>query len=296
VKTRVRLAAAALALPLLLSGCSLLLTTRKLPIPKAPMVTQTVAADELVNRLNQRWAALDSLYAKVEIQASVLRTKEGEAKDYTTIGGIIMIRKPELLRVYGRFPVLGTRMFDLTSDGADFTLFIPSSSKALKGSNSLKKKSANPMENMRPGFFLDAMIVRGLEKQDEYMVTADTIMVEDAARKRLYSVPEYKLSVMRPIADSHELEPKRVVYFHRDDLLPYQQDIYDSDGNLETQVFYAQYTDFGGSLYPSTVTIKRPLEEYQIVLTVDTVKENMTLKDDQFQITLPEGTQIQNLE
>jgi outer membrane lipoprotein-sorting protein len=101
---------------------------------------------------------------------------------------------------------------------------------------------------------------------------------------------------MRSKADSHELEPKRVVYFHRDDLLPYQQDIYDSEGNLETEVKYAQYADFGGALYPSSVTIKRPLEEYQIVLTVDTVKENMTLKDDQFQITLPEGTQIQKLE
>ena len=294
MKTRLRLATAALALPLLLSGC--MWTTRKLPIPKAPSSVQTVSADELVNRLNKRWQALDSLYAKVEIQASVLRTKEGEAKDYTTIGGIIMIRKPELLRVYGRFPVIGTRMFDLTSDGKDFTLFVPSNSKAVKGSNSLRKKSANAMENMRPGFFLDAMIVRGLEAQDEYMVTADTDMQEDTARKRLLSVPEYKLSIMRPKADSHELEPRRVVYFHRDDLLPYQQDLYDSDGNLETEVKYAQYADFGGGLYPSRVTIKRPLEEYQIVLTVDTVKENMTLKDDQFQITLPEGTQIQNLE
>jgi outer membrane lipoprotein-sorting protein len=296
VKAHCCLAAAALVLPLLLSGCSLLPTTRKLPIPKGPMVTQTVAADELVARLNRRWEALDSLYAKVDIQASVLRTKVGEAKDYTTIGGIIMIRKPELLRVYGRAPVIGTRIFDLTSDGQDFTLYIPSSSKAVKGSNSLKKKSANQLENMRPGFFLDAMIVRGLEKQDEYMVTADTIMVEDAARKRLYSVPEYKLSVMRPKAGSPELEPRRVVYFHRDDLLPYQQDLYDSDGDLETQVIYEQYADFGGGLYPSKVTIKRPLEEYQIVLTVDTVKENMALKDDQFQITLPEGTKIQNLE
>jgi outer membrane lipoprotein-sorting protein len=295
VKARCCLASvAALALPLLLSGC--MWTTRKLPIPKAPSVVQTVSADELVNRLNKRWDALDSLYAKVEIQASVLKTKEGTAKDYTTIGGIIMIRKPELLRVYGRAPVIGTRIFDLTSDGADFTLFVPSGSKAVKGSNSLRKKSANPLENMRPGFFLDAMIVRGLEPRDEYMVTADTIMVEDAARKRLYSVPEYKLSIMRSKADSHELEPKRVVYFHRDDLLPYQQDIYDSEGNLETEVKYAQYADFGGALYPSSVTIKRPLEEYQIVLTVDTVKENMTLKDDQFQITLPEGTQIQKLE
>ena len=85
----------------------------------------------------------------------------------------------------------------------------------------------------------------------------------------------------------------RVITFRRDDLLPYQQDIYDNDGNLETQVDYANYQDFDSVSYPSTITIKRPLEDYQIVMTVDKVVENQTLTDDQFQIKIPEGTKIQ---
>ncbi|MGA2808061.1 MAG: hypothetical protein ABSE87_07980 [Terracidiphilus sp.] len=288
-------AAATLILPvLLLSGC--LFTTRRLPIPKPPTVTQTVAPDELVNRLNQRWAALQSLNATVEIQASVLKTREGLAKDYTSFRGHILMRKPELLRVLGQVPVLGTRMFDMASDGKNFTLFIPSKNKAVKGPNALKKKSTNQVENMRPGFFFDAMVVRGLDPGDEYGVTAETTTVEDAARKHLYSIPEYKLSIWRRKGSTQELTPVRVVRFHRDDLLPYEQDVYDSDGNLETQVLYSRYADFGDNKYPSTVTIKRPLEEYQIVLTVDKVVENMALTDDQFQIKIPEGTEIQNLE
>ena len=88
----------------------------------------------------------------------------------------------------------------------------------------------------------------------------------------------------------------RVVTFHRDDLLPYQQDLYDNDGNLETQVSYADYQNFGTEQYPSTVVIKRPLEEYQIVLTVEKVVANMKLTDDQFQIKLPEDMKIQHLQ
>jgi outer membrane lipoprotein-sorting protein len=287
--------AAALALPaLLLSGC--LFTTRKLPVPKAPSMVQTVTPDELVARLNQRWAALESLNATVEIQASVLKTKEGVAKDYTTFRGHILIRKPELMRVLGQVPVLGTRMFDMASDGKTFTLYIPAMSKAVKGSNSLKKKSANPLENMRPGSFFDAMVVQGLAPDDLYGVVADSETVEDAARKHLFTVPEYILSISRRKPGSQQLTPVRVVVFRRDDLLPYQQDLYDSEGNLETQVDYANYRDFGSGKYPSKVTIKRPLEEYQLVLTVERVQENMTLTDDQFQIKLPEGTKIQNLE
>jgi outer membrane lipoprotein-sorting protein len=292
---RFRLAAAlALALPVLLSGC--LFTTRRLPVPRPPTTVQTVTPEELVNRLNQHWDALDSLTAKVEIQASVLKSREGLAKDYTTFGGVILMRKPEMLRVVGRVPVIGVPMFDMESDGKDFTLYIPSRKKAYTGPNALNKKSPNQLENMRPGFFLDALVVRGLDKDDLYGVTADTETVEDAAKKHLFTVPEYVLSISRRKPGTQELTPVRVITFHRDDLMPYQQDIYDKDGNLETEVFYERYGDFGPNHYPSTVRIKRPLEDYQIVLTLESVTENMKLSDDQFVVKIPEGTEVQRLE
>jgi outer membrane lipoprotein-sorting protein len=290
-----RALAATLVFPLLLlSGC--LWTTRKLPIPKPPSITQTVTPDELVAQLNQSWAAIDSLNATVEIQASVLKSKEGVARDYTTFRGHILIRKPEMLRVLGQVPVLGSRMFDMASDGKSFTLLIPSKNLAVKGLNAVNKKSANQLENLRPGFFLDAMVVSGLEPDDLYSVVADSETVEDPARKHLFTVPEYILSISRRKPGTNELTPVRVVTFRRDDLLPYQQDLYDSAGNLETLVDYANYRNFDSVRYPATITIKRPLEEYQLVLTVENVKQNMRLTDDQFQIKIPEGTKIQNLE
>jgi len=178
----------------------------------------------------------------------------------------------------------------------NFTLFIPSKNKAVRGSNALKKKSVNTLENMRPGFFLDAMLVRGLEPSDLYSVTADSDILADSARKHFVTVPEYVISIMRNRPDSKQLTPVRVITFRRDDLLPYKQDLYDSEGNLETQVTYADYRNFDTVKYPSTIIIKRPLEEYQLVLTVESVQQNMTLTDDQFQIKIPEGTPIQHLE
>lgn len=277
----------------LLSGC--LWTTRRLPVPKPPSIIQTVTPDELVSRLNQRWEALNSLYANVEIQASTLKKKEGVEKDYTTIPGLILMRKPEMLRVYGRVPVIGSRMFDMVTDGKNVTLYIPSKNTAYKGTNVVRKKSANTLENLRPGFFLDAMVVRGVESDEDYMVTADSDTVEDAKKKHLLLVPEYILSVMRRKQGSRELTPMRVVTFHRDDLLPYQQDLYDSEGNLETEVIYGPYENYRNIQYPSRITIKRPLEDYQVVMTIDKVVENMPLHDDQFEIKLPEGTQVKQL-
>ena len=293
----IRLAAAALVLPCFLSGCSLFFTTRKLPVPRQAAMVQTLAPEELVAQLNRRWAALDTLTAKVDIQASVLKSKEGVAKDYTAFGGNILMRKPAMMRVFGRLPVIGTRMFDMVSNGKDFMLWIPSKNLVFKGANTLKKRSASQVENMRPGFFLDALVVRGLEPDDLYAVTAETDTLADASKKHLVTVPEYVISIMRGKPGSKQLIPVRVITLRREDLLPYEQDLYDSEGNLETQVTYANYRDFGSSRYPSTVTIKRPLEEYQIVLTVESVQENQPLTDDQFQISnIPEVTATQRLE
>lgn len=277
-----------------MTGC--LFTTRKLPIPTAPLVTQTAAPAELVKQLNDRWNGLNSLYAKVEVRASTMKSKVGEEKDYSSFPGIIMMRKPEMLRVYGRFPVIGSPMFNMASDGKTFTLYVNAKNIAYRGPVELTHKSTNPIENMRPGFFLDALIVRGLAADDEYMQVADTDTVEDPKRKHLLLVEEYILTVMRGKPGSQEHKPMRVIHFHRDDLLPYEQDLYDEQGNLETEVTYGQYVDFGGSKYPSTVKIKRPLEEFQVVLTVESVKENLDLKDDQFQIEIPPDVKIQTLQ
>jgi len=303
LKTISRSAALCLALPLvLLAGCSLFPTTRKLPVPRTPEVTQTVSPEDLVDRLNQRWAGMDSLTATVEIRATEFKTKEGVEKDFPSCKGFILMRKPGMLRVVGQlFGV--ARIFDMASDGSNFTLLMPTKSKAIEGSDTAEKKPANSagtdqpsFENLRPGFFFDALMVHGVAPEDFYMRIADTSTVEDAAKKHLYTVPEYVLSITRHNPGSRNDTPVRVVTFHREDLLPYQQDLYDKGGNLETEVSYSQYADFNGSKYPSIVTIKRPLEGIQLVMTIERVVENPKLTDDQFQIKIPEGTKIQHIE
>jgi hypothetical protein len=284
-----------MGLTFLVSGCSILPTTRKLPVPRTPTITESVSPENLVERVNQRWGDLNTLTAKVEMQATLLKSKEGVAKDYPSCTGYIVMGKPEMLRVAGRY--FGVSVFDMASDGKSFTLVIPSKNKAIKGSNAVTKKSDNPFENLRPGFFFDAMLVRGLDPDDSYTVISDTETVEDAAKKHLYTMPEYVLSITRHAPPGSKRDtPIRVVTFHRDDLLPYSQDLYDKEGNLEGQVTYFAYRDFGGRKYPTRVFIKRPLDGIQLLLTVDKVDINVELPSDQFQVKIPTGTQIQNLD
>ncbi len=285
--------AVALLLPLLLSGCSYFIPTKRhLPVPKAPAIVQTATPDQLVAQLNQRWSALNNLTAIVEIYATETKTGEGIAQDFPSCRGVIIMRKPQMLRVRGTY--FGVMIFDMGSDGNRFTLVIPSKKLAIKGTGTVTEESANPLENLRPDFFLDAIAVRGMDPDDEYMVASDTETVEDASNKHLYTEPEYVLSIMRH-KSGHELLPARTITFHRDDMLPYDQYVYNRDGVLETQIFYSNYTTFSAGKYPAKVTIKRPQEGIQIVLSFEQVHENVNVTDSQFEVTVPDDATIKNL-
>ena len=285
---------------LLLTGCaSLFISKRKLLVPVAPANVQTASADELVAKLNDQWAKFQALTTAVDIKASHLKTKEGVATDYPSFRANLVLSNPDRLRILGRLPIVQTTMFDLGSDGTSFTLVIPPKNTVYEGLNASKGTSPNWYENLRPGPFFNAMVVRGLEKNDFYSVISETVTEEDAATKRLLLHPEYILNIQRQAEhETHKLYPVRVVHFHREDLLPYEQDLYDDQGNLQTQVIYGPYKDFAGTQYPGTITLKRPLEEYQLIMTVErvTINPDPKLPEDQFQVTAPNDYTVKKLD
>jgi hypothetical protein len=262
-------------------------------VPKAPALVQTATPEQLVGQLDDHWNGLKNLTATVEIQATELKSAEGEEKVFPSTRGYIIIAKPRLLRVLGTF--VGMSIFDMASDGNHFTLVIPPKNTAIEGTNAVTEKSPNQLENLRPDFFFDAIAVRGLDPDDSFMVSADSETIEDPAKKHLYMEPEYVLTVMRHKEASRQLMPVRQVTFHRDDMRPYEQDLYDAQGNLTTIITYSGYTRFAAGEYPSKVVIKRPIEGILLTLAVERVQENVDLPANEFEIKIPEGMPVRHL-
>jgi outer membrane lipoprotein-sorting protein len=53
---------------------------------------------------------------------------------------------------------------------------------------------------------------------------------------------------------------------------------------------------FGQQNFPGTVTIKRPLEELQILITIQKLTVNLSISDDKFELKPPEAATIQKLD
>lgn len=276
-----------LAFALLLSGCSYFIPTKRhLPVPIAPASVETISPEDLVKLVDTRWDSFNTLTVTAQI------TAHNRANDYPSFRCNIVMQKPKMLRVLGRF--FSVKAFDMASDGSHFTLVIPQKNLAIKGSNTATDKSATDWESLRPDFFFDAIDVRGLDPDNEFMVSSDTETVADPANKHLYIEPEYTLNVMHRKTD-HENQPVRTITFHRDDMLPYDQYVYDNDGVLETQVFYSNYQTFSAGKFPSKVVIKRPREGIELDLAVEQVHENVDLPAGEFDVPVPEGFTVKNL-
>jgi hypothetical protein len=280
-------------LPFLTTGC--FVTKRKIPQAIPPVTILNAKADGLVDQINRQYDSVETLKARVQIQYSSINRAKGEQKDITPFSAYILVRKPAMLRVLGLVPVVRTHAFDLASDGSNFKLLIPPRNQGYEGQNTVTKPSSNPVENLRPAVFLDSLLIQRVDSDDFYTETATSKMIVDENRKSLLEIPEYQLSVFQRKSAGNELTPVRVVSFHREDLLPYGQDIYDAQGNLETQVTYSDYRSFGFMKFPGTIVIARPIESSQITLTVETLNVNEPIKDDQFQLEFPKDTPVKIL-
>src|SRR5882757_4290515 len=250
-----------------------------------PAMDATVA--QLVNGVNDRYAAITSLTATVDFQATTGGARQGKETDITPFHGYILLRKPAMLHVIALLPVVRTHAFELTSDGQTFKLVIPPRSRAIVGSNKVTKPSANTLENLRPDIFLDSVLVKSIEP--ERLVYLTSTSETQRQGKKLVETPEYDLHIGEEdpqATDSlkvHVLKPTRVIRFSRLTLLPIGQDIYGEDGGVETHVEYGPYKQFGTAHMPSSIVIERPREAYRITISVQNVLINQPpLADKQF--------------
>jgi hypothetical protein len=261
-----------------------------------PAMDATVA--QLVNGVNDRYAAINSLTATVDFQATTGGARQGKQTDITPFHGYILLRKPAMLRVLALLPVVRTHAFDLASDGKTFRLVIPPKSRAVVGSNTVTRPSTNGLENLRPDIFLDSVLVKSITPERLVYLTSTSETRRDG--KKLVETPEYQLLIGEDVQEDPHLQvrvikPTRVIRFSRLTLLPIGQDIYGEDGGVETHVEYGPYRQFGTEHMPSSIVIQRPRESYQITISVQKVLINQSLPDKQFELEIPPDYKVQRL-
>jgi hypothetical protein len=169
---------------------------------------------------------------------------------------------------------------------------IPPQNNFVIGSNNAEYQADKRLENMRPQYIYDALLMPGIGPDEIPFLENGYETVLDSKRHRV-DQPNYGLLVIRKGSNGWYLS--RRIEFSRTDLLPHRQRIYDLQGNVATDAHYLDYKDSDGNTFPNTIAIERPREGYDITLRIVKLEINKPLTDDQFALDVPPGAEVVHL-
>jgi outer membrane lipoprotein-sorting protein len=283
-----------LLISLVLPATGCLFHSRKVERQVSTAPLKTASQQELIAAINEQANKIHALQATVDIDTSVGGAERGKITDYKQIRGYVLLRKPAMLRMIGLLPIVRNKAFDMVSDGKKFELWIPPKNKFVMGANDVVVTNPQqPMENIRPQAIYDALLVHSVDPSEIAVLENGFETVLDSKRHRVEQ-PDYELDVIGKGEKGWYLSRK--IIFSRTDLLPRRQLLYNQNSELVTEATYDDYKDQAGLIFPNSIEIYRPVEEYDITLTMVKLQLNENLTDDQFVLQQPPGAEVVHLD
>jgi outer membrane lipoprotein-sorting protein len=259
------------------------LITRKATGGKAAANLLVADQASLIATIAKHYNAVDDFSATVDMTPALGTAEKSQITEYKDVTGYILFRKPAQIHIIGLYPVIRSKAFDMASTGADFKLYLPSRNLFLSGSNQIGKPSANKIENLRPQYFLDAMLVRPVDAAENKILMTN-MTDEDGAYYILHEIRQ---------AANGNLQMHRTLWFNRLDLLLARQLIFDASGNILTDSRYSEWKPWDNVPFPKHIDFNRPQDGIGVVLDIRKMDINKGVPDDKFVLTQPEGTKLQ---
>lgn len=246
----------------------------------------TASKEELIQRVHNASDPIQAFLMRADLSPSVTGGPDKQAAtDYATLSSYILFRRPDQLRVIGQDPVLETTIFDMVSSNNEFRLSLPRKKRFVVGTNSAPVASKNKLENLRPTALLTALIVSPPDP------AAESVLLEDdtSATRAVY--------ILLIIRSSHDqLSLARSIYFDHYTLEIVRQRIFDSSGRIRSETRYSNWTSYNGIRYPSEIDIQRPQDNYEVQLSVLSMRINTPdITAEKFVLNQPPGSELQQL-
>lgn len=256
-------------------------------------VARDATREELLDQYNQIARGTKSLNATVELKPTAGSKYSGVIDEYHEVKAFLLAARPAQVRMIGQAPVVGTTVFDMTSDGETFRVSIPSKHKFLTGPVAVEKNSSKPIENLRPQHLLDALLWPEVRKEEATFVKEYN---DESARY-------YVLSILR---GGYQTEVLREIWFDRADLQVARLLTFGPKGVLQSDVHFSDWQPLdvaasqsapsapanGSSAFPRAIRIDRPHDDYKLDLQVTRIVLNEELPAERFKLEQPPGSEL----
>jgi outer membrane lipoprotein-sorting protein len=247
---------------------------------------------DLIRSYNQLSRSVTSINASVELVPTAGSAYSGVIQQYHEVNAFILAEKPAMIRVIGQAPVLAKNVFDMTSDGQTFHVYIPSKNKFIVGPAALERSAEKPIENLRPQHILDALFWPE--------IPAGAAVVFEEANE-----PAGRYYVLTVLSSAASGETERKVWFDRADLSLCRVQIFGASGRLLSDVHMDAWQGAASGdakssqmppKYPWHIVLNRPHDDYQLDIRVKKITLNEEISLDRFKLDQPSGTELVRLD
>src|SRR5580704_15307356 len=265
----------------------------KTTVPQsAKPVVRDASREELLDKYNRIAQDTKTVNATVELKPTAGSKYSGLIEEYHEVKAFLLAARPAEIRMIGQAPVVGTTVFDMTSDGETFRVWVPSKNKFLVGPVALERASSKPIENLRPHHLLDALLWPEIRKEEIVLFEEFN---DETARFYILTVLRggYRTEILRKIwFDRANLEVSRLQSFGPKGALL-------SDAHLsDWQLLAGEKEHSGGAnsngvtAFPRAIRIDRPHDDYRLDLQITKVILNAEIPAERFGLDQPSGSEL----
>lgn len=289
-----------LLLALFASGCISAKTTKS-----AATLLKTydrLPATTLIEKINNL-TEVSSISGNASLKLTDLKlATQGKIEPYRPADALVVLQRPEQIRLLVRVPITKQNIADMTSDGEKFRIavyFPDEYRRFLVGSNDRsyneqvdnmtpdtnekkqqQQQQISSIARIRPQHITEAVLVKPIEANNNFQY-----FVSDLTRQEVDSVvgqtPKtvlrtYQVLYLLEKVSETELKLVKQFWFDRtqSNLPLAHMQIFNGQGALVSEVSYKKYKAVGNASFPQTIEIIRARDNYILELNFDNTKEN----------------------
>ncbi len=272
-------------------GCGAVKEKTVVRVPPAYLEAKVATLPELVERIDQQWAAAVSLtVARFEVEFTGGSIDDGYFEKYRTAKGYLVAQRPDSVFVNILNPLTSSSVLVMASREEAFQIWIPSRNQFVHGRTDVRSGQDNPVYNVRPAHILEAILIEPVGGTRGWAYFLEE--VQDSRNKY------YVIGVLQPGAEgSPVVQLRRKLWIERSTMELRRQQVF-SGGTLVSEVRYAEPVEVGGRMVPTTVEIHRPVDHYSIAFRFDaeSVQVNRETPPDSFVLQPPSGAELIEVE
>ena len=248
----------------------------------------------MLQKLKERSSTVQTLSSTVTLVLSGGAAKSGGVSrtEYHPVDGILLARLPGDIQIVGKLPLVGTRLFEMVSNGNSYRLSITAPTKKgqwAEGDITTATESESALVKL-PNDILRGLFVNVLQYVDNPDV--HSVLEEAVLEQRPYYVVAFNATDKASRDD--QLVEKFWIDRSMSDFAVARKTVFEKDGKVQTDARFSKYEMMGAFSFPMEIQMDFPLVDCSVKMVFDSekVKLNSELSGEAFQLERPAGAEL----